>query len=283
MAMSVDHDEGVHLGLVWENEAVDLTNSDTSGESSKQKLEMKAMREKEGIKKRSDGEGKDGKYRDSDHEIHIWTERERRKKMRNMFSGLHALLPQLPSKADKSTIVDAAVKHIKNLQQTLEKLEKEKEKRLKSVSSFGSESSIINSHWHPYESREAIIADQGSSNYNFPSNAIVTSNPSNAFSTPPPQVAFQTWSSQNVVLNICGGEAQFCICATKKPGLMTTIAFVLEKHRIDVISANIVCNGNGNFYMILAHAKQASHQLQDANSMEETYKQAAGEIMILIS
>lgn len=155
--------------------------------------------------------------------------------------------------ADKSTIVDAAVKHIKNLQQTLEKLEKEKEKRLKSVSSFGSESSIINSHWHPYESREAIIADQGSSNYNFPSNAIVTSNPSNAFSTPPPQVAFQTWSSQNVVLNICGGEAQFCICATKKPGLMTTIAFVLEKHRIDVISANIVCNGNGNFYMILAH------------------------------
>lgn len=34
----------------------------------------------------------------SDHEIHIWTERERRKKMRNMFANLHALLPQLPPK-----------------------------------------------------------------------------------------------------------------------------------------------------------------------------------------
>jgi hypothetical protein len=43
-----------------------------------------------------------------------------------------------------------------------------------------------------------------------PTSAIVTSNPSNAlslFAPPPQQVAFQTWSSQNVVLNISGGEA----------------------------------------------------------------------------
>lgn len=35
---------------------------------------------------------------ESEHEIHIWTERERRKKMRNMFANLHSLLPQLPPK-----------------------------------------------------------------------------------------------------------------------------------------------------------------------------------------
>ena len=46
----------------------------------------------------SDVGGDDKKVGDSDHEIHIWTERERRKKMRNMFANLHALLPQLPSK-----------------------------------------------------------------------------------------------------------------------------------------------------------------------------------------
>ena len=34
----------------------------------------------------------------SEHEMHIWTERERRKKMRNMFSCFHALLPQLSAK-----------------------------------------------------------------------------------------------------------------------------------------------------------------------------------------
>ncbi|MCE5167251.1 hypothetical protein HAX54_044787, partial [Datura stramonium] len=39
-----------------------------------------------------------GEGGEPDHEIHIQTERERRKKMRNMFSNLHALLPQLPPK-----------------------------------------------------------------------------------------------------------------------------------------------------------------------------------------
>ncbi|GAU19913.1 hypothetical protein TSUD_95180 [Trifolium subterraneum] len=292
MAMTVDHDQGFHAGFMWENPSwCDLTNSDNLGESSKPKSDMKSMNQNEELnggealahKKRKRGgavaksesnttigEGKDGKYRGSDHEMHILTERERRKKMRNMFASLHALLPQLPSKADKSTIVDEAVKQIKNLQQVLENLEKKKQEKLKSVSPFGSESSsmINNSQWNPYESRDAILADQGSSSYNnnnLPISAIVTSNPSNALSLsapPPQQVVFQTWSSQNVVLNICDGEAQFCICSTKKPGLLTTIAFVLEKHMIDV-------------------AKQGSHQV--ANSLEEIYKQAASEIITWIS
>lgn len=47
--------------------------------------------------KNSEGKGGAGSEA-GDHETHIWTERERRKKMRNMFAGLHALLPQLPPK-----------------------------------------------------------------------------------------------------------------------------------------------------------------------------------------
>ncbi|XP_061356256.1 transcription factor bHLH95 [Gastrolobium bilobum] len=228
------------------------------------------------------GEARHGKRLESEHEMHIWTERERRKKMRNMFASLHALLPQLPSKADKSTIVDEAVSYIKNLEQTLEKLEKQKQERLQSVSTFGCESSVMNSQWHPYDSRQAFItANQGPSNN--VSSAMVTSNPSNSLSSPEQPIAFQTWTSPNVVLNICGDEAQFCIWAAKKPGLFTTIAFVLEKHNIDVISANILCNGNGNGYMILARAKRASHSFSGANSVEETYRQAAGEIMIWIT
>lgn len=58
---------------------------------------------KNGKNGKGSGEGNEGKSGgggggESDHEIHIWTERERRKKMRNMFSSLHALLPQLPPK-----------------------------------------------------------------------------------------------------------------------------------------------------------------------------------------
>ncbi|TKY59071.1 Transcription factor bHLH95 [Spatholobus suberectus] len=176
------------------------------------------------------GEGSDGKYLESDREMHLSIERERRKKMKDMFSSLHALLPQLPPKADKSTIVNEAVNYIKDLQQTREKLEKQKQERLQCVS---------------------VPVQQ--------------------------QVAFdKTWASPNMVLNICGEEAHFCMYSAHKPGLMTTIASVLEKHKIEVISASMSCNdnGNGNTCMIQVHGKQ------DANSVEETYKQAAEEILL---
>ncbi|KAI5391194.1 transcription factor bHLH95 [Lathyrus oleraceus] len=118
--------------------------------------------------------------------------------MRNMFSSLHALLPELSSKADNSTIVDAAVKEIKNLKQIIEKLEKKKQEKLKYVSLFGSESSSVikKTHWHPYKSRETIITDHRSSSYNnnFPTRAVATSYHNSktlAQSVPPPQqVAF---------------------------------------------------------------------------------------------
>jgi len=122
MAMSVDHDQGVQTGFIWENHPwVDLPNSNNLGESSKKRIDTKPLNQKEGInegdapvsKKRNrsgavirsennitTGEEKDRKYRDFDHEMHILTERERRKKMRNMFDSLHALLPELPSKVN---------------------------------------------------------------------------------------------------------------------------------------------------------------------------------------
>lgn len=139
------------------------------------------------------------------------------------------------------------MKQIQNLQQTLKKLEKQKQEKLKSIYQFRCESSTINSQRHPYKSREVFISGEGSS----------SSNSVNAFSTPRPTVAFQSWYSSNVVLNICGDEAQFCICATRKPGLLTTVAFVMEKHSIALIYANIFCNGIG--YMIQAHVSFKLH------------------------
>lgn len=43
----------------------------------------------------ANGKGKDEKYHDLDHEMHILTQKEREKKMSNIYSNLHALLPEL--------------------------------------------------------------------------------------------------------------------------------------------------------------------------------------------
>ncbi|XP_057418422.1 transcription factor bHLH95-like [Lotus japonicus] len=247
--------QGLNLGFFWENQPWGtLSNSDNIGES-KEKLDMKPQNKKgEGngedtlvYKKRrrgnrteknvvADGEGK------VDHEVHIMIERERRKKMRNMFGTLHALLPRLPSKADKSAIIEETVDYIKTLQQTLQKLEKHKKERFQS------------SVEQPYDLREGFIPDLGSSTSL--SSIMVGSRTSsntpisyNSNSLQP--VGFETWSYQNIVLNVTGFEAQFCISTAKKKSTLTTIAFVLEKYKIEVISANIVCNDNTNVYLIV--------------------------------
>ncbi|XP_057420426.1 transcription factor bHLH95-like [Lotus japonicus] len=101
----------LNLGFFGENQSWGtLPTFDNTGESI-EKLDKKSQNKKEKgneeeallYKKRNrggtmeknvvvDGEGKD------DHEVHIWIEREKRKKMRNMFGTLHSFLPQLPSK-----------------------------------------------------------------------------------------------------------------------------------------------------------------------------------------
>nr|WIE96112.1 basic helix-loop-helix transcription factor [Loropetalum chinense var. rubrum] len=292
---------GGHDSLLWENQSWDFSNSDNSGggeeKTGKRQVESSSnsliVIDEESGKKRGRGggggggggevkEGKGGGAESDDHEMHIWTERERRKKMRNMFSNLHSLLPQLPPKADKSTIVDEAVNYIKTLQHTLQKLQKQKLERLQGAATINYDpSSIITPQKPAYSSREAFLADQGSS-----SNLAITpaNSSNNALSLSRFPIVFQTWSSQNVILNICGNEAQISVCSPKKPGLLSSICFVLEKHKLEVVSAHISSDYNRSMYMIQARlANGASDQFPEAFPVEEIFKQAAGEIMFWVS
>ncbi|KAJ9705078.1 hypothetical protein PVL29_003233 [Vitis rotundifolia] len=300
---------GGHEGFLWENQSWGFSNSDNSGGSDKKSGEKQPGSAsnsqtaatgmdlvppdkkrgrggaiKNGKNGKGSGEGNEGKGGgggggESDHEIHIWTERERRKKMRNMFSSLHALLPQLPPKADKSTIVDEAVNYIKTLQHTLQKLQKQKLERLQGATTVNYEPSIITSQKLAFDSREAFLADQGSSS----NLAITPSNSSNSLSVARVPAVFQTWTSPNVTLNVCGNEAQISVCSPKKPGLLTTICYVLEKHKLEVISAHVSSDYNRSMYMIQTNANGALDQFPVGFPMEEVYKQAAGEIMFWAS
>lgn len=91
-------------------------------------------------------------------------------------------------------------------------------------------------------SREAFLADQ-----------ISSSSPNLPFPCNDPIVAFDTWSSRNVVLNICGNEASFNLCCPKdKLGVFTTVCYLLEKYNIEVLFANVSSNIFRSTYMIQA-------------------------------
>lgn len=187
--------------------------------------------------------------------------------MKDMFSSLHALLPQLPAKADKSTIVDEAVRYIKSLEKTLQTKQKQKLDKLQRQST----SALIASNTElAVETREAFLAD-----HLHPSkNLMVT----NAFPASLSPACFETWFSPTVVVNICGPDAQFSVCSPRKPGLLTTILYILEKHELDVVSAHISSDQYRCMYMIHAHAGGSCDHFPEALSVEDTFKLAAGEI-----
>ncbi|XP_073037317.1 transcription factor bHLH95-like [Primulina eburnea] len=244
---------------------VDITNN-TDGQKPTAKEEVAPPASKG--KKRSAAACKGGASGgEPDNELHIWTERERRKKMRNMFGNLHALLPHLPPKPDKSTIVDEAVNYIKNMQQTLEKLEKQKLERLHGSKTTQKKPAV--------RSREAFLADQ-------PSTKMINPRNLSMFSGPP---VFKTWTSPNVTLNICGGDAQISVCGQRKPGLLTVICYVMEKYRLEVVSAQVSADGNRCMYTF--HTRVSVNgihgQFQDAFPVEEIYKQAAAEIIYSVA
>ncbi|KAL4302239.1 hypothetical protein GQ457_10G020760 [Hibiscus cannabinus] len=189
---------------------------------------------------------------ESYHDNHIWTERERRRKMRNMFSGLQDLLPHLQHKADKSSIVDEAVSYIKTLERTLQNLEKQKEEKLQGCIGLGYHEETPGS-----SSREAFMADGASSN----NKAI--NKPSESLSVSQSAWQFQTWTSPNVVLNICGKEAQISVCSPKKPGLFATVCCILEKHRLEVTSAQVSSDSNRCMLMIQAHIWDRTRERED--------------------
>ncbi|KAL7125285.1 hypothetical protein ABFS83_14G107600 [Erythranthe nasuta] len=235
------------------------------------------------------GEGKKGggEGGDVEHELHIWTERERRKKMRDMFANLHSLIPHLPPRADKSTIVDEAVVYIKELQLTLETLEKKKaERALKGKTSAANLTACDTSTvTHAVQSREGFLANHQGSAGSSANPGVTLANPNSSFSGPEFPAVFKTWTSSNVVLSLCGRSAHINVCGPKKPGLLAAIFFVLDKYKIEVLSAQVSSDRNRRMYTIQTNANGGSDQFPEGGlfMVEEIYRLAAAEIMLWVN
>ncbi|KAJ7529270.1 hypothetical protein O6H91_15G041200 [Diphasiastrum complanatum] len=184
------------------------------------------------------------KITEQDHEVHIWTERERRKKMRGMFVTLHSMLPEASPKADKSTIVDEAISYIKLLEQKLQKLLNAKAERSK-VSDRTHNSRVFMTS---LSLKNEEFSGMDLLNSKFPSLIAAEAG------------AFQTWCSPNVVLNICGPDAFINICANLREGLLSKIfSFVVEPHNLEIVNVQISSGVNSKrLFMIHARATEES-------------------------
>ncbi|XP_024979084.1 transcription factor bHLH95-like [Cynara cardunculus var. scolymus] len=204
------------------------------------------------------------------HEIRVSRERGRTRKMAKLYADLRALLPNLPTepKADKATIVKAAMESIKFLEQTLQNLQKQKVERLQGhvpndatavVPTVPSQNPVINNNGdEPLLVNQQQQQQQGSLN------------------------VFETWTSPNVTISMCGTDAHISICSLKKPGLFTTICFILKNHNHDIVSAQISSDDAKTMYMIHVRAN-VPPEFAEGFPYEEMYKKAVEQIVLWIN
>ena len=126
---------------------------------------------------------------------------------------------------------------IKSLEQTLQNLQKQKLERLQ-----GHVSSNTSTHVVPFvPSQNPII------NNNIDHEPLLVNHQQLLGSSS----IFETWASPNVTISMCGTEAHISICSLiKKPGLFTTICFILKNHNHEIVSAQISSDDAKTMYMI---------------------------------
>lgn len=137
------------------------------------------------------------------------------------------------------------------------------------IVNYNPSSILINPQNVAYDSRDPFLATHASSsnlatastttangfNINPNFNPLNNSLSTNSLSTEP--VVFDTWTSANVVLNMCGDEAQISVCTPKKPGIFSQICYILEKYRLVVVTAHINSDFHRCMYMIQAQVRMS--------------------------
>uniref|UniRef100_A0A0E0DEA2 BHLH domain-containing protein n=1 Tax=Oryza meridionalis TaxID=40149 RepID=A0A0E0DEA2_9ORYZ len=232
--------------------------------------------------------GKGKSAMDMEHALHIWTERERRKKMKNMFSTLHGLLPKIPGKADKATIVGEAIGYIKTLEDVVQKLETIKTERVRAH------------QWAAAAAAAAAVAanggGEGSSHSQAPCHAATAvtvaavAEPAPAANAQPQKKAaaraaptLQTWSAPNITLTMAGVDAFINMCLPRQRASFTTVAFVLEKHQIDVVTSTISADQDKSLFSVHVRLNEASLQSTEGLTPEAKYKLAVSELMVRLA
>ncbi|KAF0934109.1 hypothetical protein E2562_022781 [Oryza meyeriana var. granulata] len=237
--------------------------------------------------------------------MHIFAERERRRKIKNMFTDLRDLVPTLTTKADKATIVGEAISFIRGLEETVADLERRKRERdslaarCARLGLGGSSSSAavapppaaavvppavtpVIAHGGSMPAPPVVLPPAGADGGGAwapalpePAAAAVTAAPAPAPGT------FMVWAGPSVVLNLCGGDQAFInVSVPRRPGVLTMIVEVLERHSIDVVTAQIASDQSRSLFTIHTRVDRERGLFMDTATSEEIYQLAVSEIMV---
>uniref|UniRef100_A0A0D9W4Z9 BHLH domain-containing protein n=1 Tax=Leersia perrieri TaxID=77586 RepID=A0A0D9W4Z9_9ORYZ len=226
---------------------------------------------------------------DMEHALHIWTERERRKKMKNMFSTLHALLPEISGKADKATIVGEAIGYIKTLEDVVQKLEALKMERMlaaqQSAAANANAGEGSSRSQPPHHASMPVPVDGLISNMcqqQQQQQAVAVAVAAGGGGSLPLGTAtpsLKTWSAPSITMTMAGMDAFIYICLPRQGVSFTTVAFVLEKHQIDVVTFTISAEPEKTLISVNARLNEESLQSTKGLTPEAKYKLAVSELM----
>uniref|UniRef100_A0A0D9VGV7 BHLH domain-containing protein n=1 Tax=Leersia perrieri TaxID=77586 RepID=A0A0D9VGV7_9ORYZ len=205
------------------------------------------------------GKGKLGKVKGSVSVIissHIFAERERRRRIKKLFEELHALMPHLSPKADKVTIVGEAVSFVRSLEESLAELEKRKREK----------DSLV--------ARCALLAlGSGASS----SWAPAAADPPAPLEAPG---GMRVWAGPRLVLNLFGDEQAFIGASLpRRPGVITMVLEVLDRHDIEVINMQISANESRSLVNFHTRLDREHGMFMETVTAQEIYLVALSEIM----
>ncbi|KAK2630791.1 hypothetical protein QOZ80_2BG0188970 [Eleusine coracana subsp. coracana] len=204
-------------------------------------------------------------------------ERERRARMKKLYDELRSFLPNADKKTDQATIVNDAIGLIKQLEGTVQKLEKRKLERALARGDPGAGSSSA-----PPPPAAAQLSTL-SRVVKIPESWawLPKKNPEQ-----PQPIGFQTWSERNVVLHVLGDQAFIIVSERRCPGVLPLVLNLLEKHYIDVITAEI--SGDADRRLFIFHTRVNVEEINkllngEAPASADIYKLAMNEIIVWLS
>lgn len=158
---------------------------------------------------------------------------------------------------DKASIVGEAIGYIKTLEDVVQKLETIKTERVRAhqwaaaaaaaVAANGGGEGSSHSHSQPPRHATAVtvaVAEPA------PVAAAVNAQAPQKKAAAAAAPALQTWSAPNITLTMAGVDAFINMCLPRQRASFTTVAFVLEKHQIDVVTSTISADHDKSLFSV---------------------------------